>query len=360
MKTLAIRLSLLFCIAFLLHACEQPKELTPTAPEAVIDDESDLPNEIRAMDPRSRAGAYKLYMAPYGNDSKNGLSAANAVKTLSRIQSILKVVKPNADVEVHIAPGIYYGQEVVWTYVHPKKITFTPVNFTKLRPVFDGLGKDKWFRLAVSSGKNTNLYFRYIKVQNYWMAMHLHGNRNNPGSGWNGNNHLYGMYFYRIGSKYSTTNSYSPGMVDLVNSRNNTIVNSHFYYGVNSVPSQYSAFHALYFAHHSSGNQVLRNRIERISGDPMRIRDLSNYNKIKDNRFIRAGAAAFYSDWYCTGSACTKPGGECPSYGNEFRNNDCYRGFYNSYISLFKAFGSSSYCGATPAPWLRTSGNTNQ
>ena len=299
---------------------------------------------------------FKIFLSPSGNDYNEGVTNAYPIKTLARAQQVLEMHNPDQPIEVHIGQGVYFSQSVVWTYTNGHSITFTPINFTTDRPVFDGAGIDTWFKLSKADGAASSLKFRYIKVQNYNTAMSFNGNRNYV-SNWNSGNGLYGMYFYRIGGRYSSS-SYSTAAVRFVNSRENSIVNTHFVDILNN-SAQASAIHAIYFAHYSSNNEVLRNRFLRVNGDPIKIRDESNYNYIADNRFYSSGKEAFYQGWYCNQSVrtdCTKVSGECPSIGNEFRNNDLYGG-YNGAIKVFDLREDDNYCGPLSSPRLRTSGN---
>ncbi|WP_223669630.1 cupredoxin domain-containing protein [Kangiella shandongensis] len=309
--------------------------------------------------------SFRIFISPSGSDQNEGFTYFQPIKTLKRAQEVLKSYNPNEPIEIHIDPGTYYFQSVTWDYSNGHSITFTPTSFIKERPVFDGGGLDTWFKLRKSGGTASKLKFRYIKVQNYNTAMSFNGNRNYVSS-WNSANELYGMYFYRIGGKYSNS-EYSTAAVRFVNSRNNSIVNSHFVDILNT-PEWSSAIHAVYIAHHSSNNEVLRNRFLNINGDPIKVRDESNYNYIADNRFYSSGKEAFYQAWYCNADergwnldgnndgGCTLESGECPSIGNEFRNNDLYGG-YSGAINVFSVREDNNYCGSLSAPRLRTSGN---
>ncbi len=299
---------------------------------------------------------FKIFVSPSGSDDNNGLEYSYPIKSLSRAQDILRARNPNQPIEIHISQGTYLSQSVVWSYTNGHSITFTPIDFTNDRPVFDGEGSDTWFKLSKKNGKASNLKFRYIKVQNYNTAMSFEGNRANLES-WNSENELYGMYFYRIGGQFSNS-SHSTAAVRFVNSKNNSVINSHFVEILNN-DAQASAIHALYFAHYSSNNKVLRNRFLTINGDPIKVRDESNYNYIADNKFYSSGKDTFYQEWYCNPSVrsdCTKVSGECPSIGNEFRNNDLYGG-YSGAIKMFMLRESDNYCGELSIPRLRTSDN---
>jgi len=300
---------------------------------------------------------FKLFVSPSGNDKNDGLSNSVPIITLSRAQDILESYDPNQAIEIHIDQGTYYGQSVIWTYTNGHSITFTPIDFTSERPIFDGGGTlETWFTLNKTNGTASNLRFRYIKVQNYNTAMSFNGNRNQV-SHWNSGNELYGMFFSRIGGRYSTS-SYSTAAIRFVNSRDNSISNNHFVDILNN-SAEASAIHAIYFAHYSSNNIVFKNRFLRVNGDPIKIRDESNFNSISDNRFYSSGNIAFYQGWYCNKKIrddCTKASGECPSIGNEFRKNDLYGG-YTGAIKSFNIREDDDYCGLPSTPRLKVSGN---
>jgi hypothetical protein len=123
--------------------------------------------------------------------------------------------------------------------------------------------------------------------------------------------------------------------------------------------------HALYIAHMSDRNRVERNRFKNNSGDAVRLRDFSNGNHIKENTYIKAGVSAGYTDWYCDHDErddCTKPTPECPSWGNEFRDNELDGDYSCDELKVFEYFQDETTTGcAPPAPdsvRLRTSGNT--
>src|SRR5262249_17984667 len=124
--------------------------------------------------------------------------------------------------------------------------------------------------------------------------------------------------------------------------------------------------------------RIEKNRFTSVSGDTVRIRDFSNFNQVVGNRFERAGAKAAFSEWYCNSDercggaredcVCTKfkslgiP--ECPSWGNEFRNNEIGRLFQSEEISHSLVFGPAEHatCEAPLDPGARplfTDGNTS-
>lgn len=355
---------------------------------------------------------FKIYMRPGGatsgcvDDGWVGRSYSRAVGTLACAQAILRdagfhdvdrwAAEQDRNVEVRISPveGTYDGQSVVWTTTNPDyAITFLPILDDKNRPVFHGGGThDTWFALGVASGQDTNLHFRYLRVESYRTAMDFRGNRNSE-AGSNGNNSLYGMYFKRIGSKWIAGAEASTGAVILRNSDDNRIENSHFIDIQNS--SDCGLLHALYLAHMSDDNYIRGNRIVRNCGDPIRLRDFSNRNVIRANEILDSGSAA-YTDWYCDWDAwanrdcprdgidrfgnavseaaeacrCTKATPECPSWENEFRDNHLGDEWDDGLVdvqgplSTFEYYQDGSVAGCTPlvhahAPphRLHTSGN---
>ncbi|MDH5823557.1 right-handed parallel beta-helix repeat-containing protein [Luteimonas sp. RD2P54] len=302
----------------------------------------------------AQAAPYKLFLSATGHDSNSGLTPAASIRTLQRANQLLESASPATPVEIHIAQGVYHDQQVDWTFTNGQLITFTPINFTNDRPVFEGNGAALWFNYRGTDG-TSRLNFRYLRVQNYNTAMSFSGNRNDINA-WNGGNKIQGMYFYNIGGVYSI-GGYSTAALRLVNSRNNHIVNNHFVNVLNHAGDG-AHIHAIYAAHHSSSNLIERNKFVNSNGDPIRIRDASDFNQILDNRFFDTGLGAFYSDWYCTHDRtdCTKPTPECPSIGNEFRYNELNDG-YEGWISVFKLYGPDNACGVLAQPRLRTSGN---
>jgi len=320
-------------------------------------------------------GPLKIYVAPGGDDTRSGLTQANAVLTLKRVHGIIAQTKPDRDVEVRIAPGRYQGQKVTWTYTMPThRITFMPLNDDKNRPIYDGCLVENvtnpatqcpgghWFILDHAAGKETNLNFEYIQVERYQTAISLNGDRDAESTS-NGSNRIFGCYFWKIGNVYNPGLAYSTAAVRLVNSDDNEIVNNHFVDIVNTTSG--GLLHAIYAAHMSDRNLIQSNRFENGTGDPVRIRDYSNDNKILENRFIKMGANA-YSDWYCdheVETACTKPAPECPSWRNQFRDNLLDGSWTCEPVTVWKLFQDDYTTGCTPpagAARVSTSGNVQQ
>lgn len=318
------------------------------------------------------ANPFMIYLSPDGSDANGGLSRSDPILSLSRAQDILVEADPNMDVEVHIAPGTYYGQQVEWRFTMPDHtVTFMPLDNTKIRPVFDGCPGpdaepsqctgDTWFTLHAFDGEATNIKFNYVRVTRYGTAISFHGNRNDSLAS-NGGNTVYGSYFKDIGNGFNTDLPPSTAAIRFVNSDDNLVQNNHFVNVVN-IGKGAGLIHALYIAHQSSGNDISRNQFFNISGDAIRLRDASNDNRIVGNTISKAGTTG-YSDWYCDHDErtdCTKRAPECPSWENAFRDNTLDGTFQCRDMKTFVYFQDDVTTGCMPpaegAKRLRTSGN---
>ncbi|MBO6938492.1 MAG: hypothetical protein JJ863_26230 [Deltaproteobacteria bacterium] len=303
---------------------------------------------------------------PAGDDAAEGTADA-PLATLEEVEERLVDDPPTCDVEVWIAPGVYREQRVDWSFTMPDHtITFRAADRMD-RPVFDGCASGgscaggTFFILRHSAGEETNLHFWYLHVRNYQTAISFNGARNEEPTS-NGSNRIFGCYFERIGNVFDSSLDPSTACVRLVNSDDNEIANNHFVDVVNTRSG--GLIHAIYVAHMSDRNTIRANRFLRSSGDPVRVRDYSNGNVITDNRFIRVGTHAGYTDWYCDHDArddCTKPTAECPSWDNQFRDNLLDGTWACDPLATFHYFQDDATTGCAPpradARRLRTSGN---
>jgi hypothetical protein len=297
---------------------------------------------------------FRVYLSPTGLDTNSGLSPAEPINTLSRAQQVLQKAAPAADVEVRIEQGVYVAPPSTWTFVVPgRTVSFLPIDYEygetaadiAGRPVFRGDGTTGFWLTAQlpegHPGGDIGLRFYYLQVDLYDRGgltidggfTTVDGIRRPASSGHNGNT-IAGMYFTRLGSRWSGTTHHGFGAVDLVNSSNNLVLDNHFS-RLENVGTGEDLIHGVYLAHHSTGNSVRGNRFEIISGDPIRIRNDSNDNDVFHNVFERTGRFALYSDWFCDAECAREENRarECPSHGNVFRENDIGSGYSASTIS---------------------------
>jgi len=313
----------------------------------------------------------RIFVSVYGNDAHSGTDLDAPILTLERAEAIVKALPSPRDVEVRIGPGRYHGQSVVWnTTFDDHSIVFMPTHDDKNRPIFDGCPKDggecggTFFKLKKNDGKPTNLTFRYLRVEHYVCAFSLEGTRENVATTWNGYNTIYGCYFYEIGDLYSSAGT-GYAVIRLLNSDHNLVQNNHFIYNKNDSSTQ-GLLHGLYLAHSAEHNLIKANSFKFHTGDPIRMRDGSNFNEVRDNKFTQTGAYG-YSEWYCdvTQSNCTKDTPECPSWENEFRDNILNGGKSCDPLGTWKLYIEDSFPAQCPdsAPFagakrIYTSGNT--
>lgn len=320
-----------------------------------------------------------LYMSTNGSDLNSGLSLSDALLTIEGVQDRLEALEPvlsrDVDVRIEYIPGAkYIRQTVNWTHTSPyHTIRFIPSDYPDAGgsrediaglPVFDGEGENDWFfDLRVETGEKTNIEIQYLQIEDYLPGgIRFRGDQNDFGKS-NSHNTVRGCKILQIGNKRRPGSAYGYAAVDLVNSDYNTIRANHFIKNENTTADA-SHMHGVYLAHNSSNNTITNNRFQTISGDPIRIRNYSNYNTFTENDILESGKYAYYSAWR---NAET---GECRSWKNEFRNNDISCGYSGNEISLFKEFvrwdgngsledGPSYPSGGCTAysPWLSTSGN---
>jgi hypothetical protein len=324
----------------------------------------------------------QLFMNPTGDDTRDGLTEATSVKSLTRIHSLLATSKylDASHVEVRIAPGTYLGQHLTWTVTSANDytLTFLPSGYTYNntnpgRPIFDGHASststapaDNYlFYLNKANGKPSRIRFYYLQIQNYATGgLAFVGKTETPDeTNWNGYNTVFGCSFYRLGTKWGGTNGY--GGISLVNSRYNTIDNSLFV-NLENAAGEGGLIHAIYMKDHANYNVITRSKFEYVSGDAIRARNESNFNKINDNiHFLRAGETAFYGDWYCDASKRTDCAvQECPSWQNEFKYNELRCGYTGASLPTFfyhqgETYVPSRCTNRTASGWRRLTTASN-
>ncbi|WP_445358181.1 hypothetical protein [Microbulbifer sp. ANSA005] len=224
----------------------------------------------------------------------------------------------DGDTTIAIRGGTYYAESVKWTETDKVyRLIIKP--YADEEPVFEGQGSQSFFNLSAQDGQCTNVEISGLTLRNYaTYGIIFNGGRQNRASSWNGCNKIHDNKFVEMGTLFDVSNCPEGcagyGVVDVVNSKYNVIYNNVFHKAEN-IPEQSSLMHAVYLAHNSSENEVYGNYFYTISGDPVRVRDASNFNNIHSNYSDRSGKIAFLSSWR------NVAGGEQPSFGNLVKNN---------------------------------------
>ena len=327
-----------------------------------------------AMDP-----IFMVFMSASGADANDGLTAATSVRSLVRVQKVLVEHNPSTDVEVRIEQGTYVAPPMeTWRfYVPGHTISFLPIDYEYGEgrdgiaglPVFhnasnaDGTYPDGcWLQPRLPTdpahplygGGTSGLRFYYLQVEYYsGCGVSVYGDSERdvndesyspplrvPGSaGLNGNT-FFGMVFIRLGNWWAKGTEPGYGGIVLTNSSSNRIENNHFVQIENACPDE-ASIHGVYITHFSSWNSIRGNLFSYNSGDPVKIRNQSNFNTVEYNSFTRSGDNSFYRDEFCDLQCAidnNKPGQpilgrQCASYHNRF--------FYNELISDYDGDNSS-------------------
>lgn len=299
---------------------------------------------------------FRIYLSATGSDAEDGLRPKEAVRTLARVQEVLRAHSPHTDVEIRIKRGVYVAPQTTWDFYIPgRSISFLPADYQYGeaasgivgRPIFRGDGSRGWWLRAQlpagHRGGDTGLRFYYLQVERYSSGgLIIHGgittNRLGlrvPATAGANRNTIYGMLFQQLGSKHADA-GFGFGGVDLVNSSRNVIRNNHFRYHEN-IGADASLIHGVYLAHGSKRNRVTANRFDFISGSLVRTRNDSNGNHIYANTFEGAGPVSHYAEWFCD-APCVRsnPGHprECASHNNHFHHNTIL-GFRGVEVSLW-------------------------
>jgi hypothetical protein len=309
--------------------------------------------------PATAAAVFTVYMSATGSDTASGLTLATAVKTLVRVQEILRTQRPVADVEVRIKQGTYVAPPMQnWRfYVPGRTISFLPVDYeygedeTGIagRPIFrNRTDKPEGFWLQprlpretsdpLYNGGTSGLRFFYLQIEEYSSGgVSVWGDSERdvtddsfdpplrkPGStGLNGNT-FQGVRFYHLGNMWAPCPGCDGyGAIVLTNSSDNDISGNEFVNIENDVEP--GMIHGTYVTHFSSRNTIAHNTFSGISGDPVKLRDRSNHNNIEFNTFTRSGVNSFYREEFCD-LGCIwghseVNGRQCASYHNRFADN---------------------------------------
>lgn len=295
--------------------------------------------------------AADIRMEPNGDDANDG-RANKPVATLQRAVD-LALSDPRAVSEpmrVVIQSGTYRGQKV---QIDGRKLVgeltilglgANPKDF----PDFRGDGDQAtWLTLKSDTGKPTGLTIQAVAVHDYFTAISLEGNRDNPRA-FNSGTTIRRNVFRDIGSVGTRDDGVSTAAVRFVNSKDNLVENNFFGTIRNKRDKDCGGLHSIYVAHFSSGNKIIDNTFQDACGSVIKLRDRSNDNLIEGNRFKAIQKAPAVEEWFCDAGArkdCTKKLGECPSTGNVVRNNDLSGSPGTEYVSIVGERVQRKWCG---------------
>lgn len=349
---------------------------------------------------------FTVYMAPTnggGSDANDGLTPSTAVNTLVRVQAVLRQHRPTTDVQVRIKQGTYVAPPFHdWRfYVPGHSVAFLPIDYTPGqgtpaggRPVFRNAKcgtiycNGFWLQPRLPDetadplydGGVSGLRFYYLQVEYYSAGgISIYGNSERDvedeqydpplhvrgSQGLNGNT-IFGMNFTHLGNKWSL-DRFGYGAVVLTNSSNNRIENNHFV-NIENESSRASLIHGVYITHFSSSNSITRNRFAYISGDPIKSRNMSNYNNVENNRFTRTGRISYYRGEFCDRQCAIDNdlARQCASYGDRFFNNVVESAYNGGRISNWSLGPEGNfYAGGAPCSIpdgvarISTGGNTS-
>jgi hypothetical protein len=183
--------------------------------------------------------------------------------------------------------------------------------------------------------------------------------------GLNGNT-IFGMQFRHLGNKWSL-GTFGYGAIVLTNSSNNRIENNHFV-NIENVSSQAGLIHGVYVTHFSSSNAITRNKFATISGDPVKVRNRSNYTVVENNTFTRTGRISYYRGEFCDRQCAIDNdlARQCASHSNRFFYNVVQSAYDGGHISNWSLGPEGlTYAGVAPcsipdgAARISTGGNTS-
>ncbi|WP_291991156.1 hypothetical protein [Candidatus Accumulibacter sp. ACC007] len=305
-----------------------------------------------------RVLAADILMAPNGDDGNDGRSNNTPVATLQRAVD-LAVSDPKAASEpmrVLVQSGIYRGQ---MTLIDGRKLIgqltiIGTATDSKDFPTFEGVGdQTTWLTLKSDTGRPTGLTIQALGIRDYYTAISLEGNRDNPAASNTGTT-IRRNIFRNIGSISSRDGGMSTAAIRFVNSTNNVVESNLFRTIRNKSDKDCGSLHAVYVAHFSSGNRIIDNTFDDACGSVVKLRDRSNNNQIEGNRFRAIQQAPAIEEWFCDAGAendCTKKLGECPSTGNVARNNDLSGTRGTKYVSVVGGRVPREWC--APADFSR-------
>ena len=297
---------------------------------------------IISMSCDKRVQAKTFYVSESGSNKNSGLSIDQALRTLSKAVKLAEIEFSDGpgDIIVRILYGQYYGDKAIIKNTREDSRLVITGHDAHAPPVFDGEGKRLFMRIAnpSSTSRNSNVHISNIVIQNYAAAIFIGGR---GAHGHVNRNRIENITFNNIGEEYSVHRSVA--VIGLVRSSYNTIAGNSFIRSISPPLTKEGKrvrrrtgdihLHPIYISHKSSNNEIRLNYFSKFSGDPIRVRDYCNYNKVTLNYFenpIGREELAAMSEWYCHANSkqCrrNKNKDDNFSYGNVFRDNILEKG----------------------------------
>lgn len=294
-----------------------------------------------------------IYVAPKGSDQAEGNTEKTAVASLDRVQELVAGRAAGyEEVRVLFLPGTYRGMTVNWHTFPGVWVKFMPARENG-KVIFDGRkGRSSVFFTGAppkpkrgQAPKPMKLEFRNLNIRYYCEAISLKSWVDTERTAGGSDNVVVGNVFEYIGSKYDPVKrgkkprGSCTAALRLQGVARNQVEGNTFRHIINLPIKETAAarygpghLHAIYIAHLSDDNKISANSFDDFSGDPIRIRDKSNRNRVTDNVFgstsdgIKPGAVHAVSQWYCNRNVkdCVekyKDRRECASDGLDVQNN---------------------------------------
>lgn len=302
--------------------------------------------------------AESLYLAPDGDDSRSGRTPEEALRTLARVQAMLKagtVEVAETGLTIRLLPGVYRTMGVVWDYAAPgRRITLEPAGAPH-SAVIEGRGDalGQFFLLRLTGQAvgpvNTGITIRGLVITDFCEGISLGDWKSTvPVAG----NVIENNKFRRIGSRYETSRVQPDGQVLpdgkcfaalRVSNAHGSVIRDNVFTDIENVPVRQTGtrrygptlLHAIYI-NGSTGSRVEGNQFSRFTGSPVRVRDGSDDTIVVGNSFEEPlyGHASgkpyvlyAVSQWYCNEGVevCRQRAEagrfECPSVGIQIIGN---------------------------------------
>ncbi|MBZ2199387.1 right-handed parallel beta-helix repeat-containing protein [Occultella gossypii] len=215
-----------------------------------------------------------LYLSPTGSDTNDG-SVDAPLLTLTRAAALLAGIDTES-ATVWIEPGTYYEPAVVsWSRVPQSTVSLLSTGAD--RPTFDGSRATGNLHYWLNTARGPSLVVEGLRVINYrtgGIRMDTDGNV------------VRDMVFEQLGNAHVPDGA-GYAALHLLGSSGNEISDTTFR-DLENVACP-GCMHGVYAANGSSDNVVTGSDFDRITGDPVRLRNNTHRNVFSDNTFSESG-----------------------------------------------------------------------